>query len=262
MNRLLIVLAALILLSACASAPPSPNFRIEKGAKVGVFVDITTYLHHYHGSSVLFGGINKLYDLDPGLNGYVKDSLTKALERDGSYEVVDLNDLGFSRFELAFLITLSDDAWRVPPSHTKVYKKLKDELGLKAVVVVNERLVNAATLCYGLVCSPLYAMRQGLFTQGNMLVGDIYTSVAAYLTEIFVLDPPVNLSRVPNGIEVWKGRYTRMENVPKSPDIKNISAETWTYTIKVIKAYVDRLYTVTRKLLDGQPVENSKPFTF
>ena len=84
MNRAIVILAAIFGLSACATPPPEPHYRLSPGDRVGIMVDVgDTLIYTASNVPTGFSAARSTVDRYPGewgIRRYVTTRLTTRLD--------------------------------------------------------------------------------------------------------------------------------------------------------------------------------------
>ncbi len=253
MRRSIAILAAVVGLSACTTPPPVPNYRLAQGDRVGIMVDVgdTLFYTNSGAPSRKSSGSRtsvKRYSGDWGLGRYITERLSGELRKGRGFDVVDLYSHGISYYRLAGLIVARDGTWAVRPSRRQMYNRLVRELRLKAVVVVAEKRMYVTSNCTESGCANYYSDGHGLFRVNGVLANKYY-AVAAYQTDVFILNPPANpaLGRAFKELERRRVGRIRRFGLPRDP--KNISAVEWRPVTAHLRGYVNRLAVLVSSTL-------------
>ncbi len=245
MKRAIVILAVVFGLSACATPPPEVHHRLSPGDRVGIMVDVGDTL--IHTASGLPKGKNAAtqttitrYPGEWGIRRYVTTRLTTELRKTGGFEVVDLASHGIAYYRIAGLIGARDGRWTVRRNREQMYQHLIRKLRLKAVVVVSERRLHVTSYCTEYGCANYYSTGPGLVRVRGFL-SDQYFAVAAYQTDVFILDPPANLALGKAFKALERRRVGRIKNFVPPKDPSEISAAAWRPVTAHIRGYVSRL---------------------
>jgi hypothetical protein len=259
MKRALYTLAAAVImmtLNACGGAPEVSYYQIGPGDKVGVFVSVGDTLFH-SASGEPKGDLEgprstvKRYTAEWGIRRYIKSRLVADLQGRRGLKVVDLRRQGVTYNQLAGLIARRGGEWAVRPNRQGIYDRLMRELKLKAVILVTERRTYATSFCVKDGCVDYYLGGHGLISIGDAVFRK-YFSVAAYETDIFILDPMANLGLGGTFKRLDKKRVRRLRGFTEPRDLKKLTNKDWGRVLIPIKGYVDELVGVIGDTLRAQ----------
>ena len=85
-------MAAVLFILSCATPP---KYSYSPGTRVGIVNMLGNRASHYHYSSVRIDGFTKNYDVDWNLPEYVTDRITKILEKEGRYTIIEIEKADF-----------------------------------------------------------------------------------------------------------------------------------------------------------------------
>ena len=88
-------LSAVVVLLGCISCTTTPKYEYVPGTRVGIVNMLSTRATHYHYSSVRIDGFTKKYDVDWELPEYVTDRMTKILQNEGRYNIIEIEKADF-----------------------------------------------------------------------------------------------------------------------------------------------------------------------
>ena len=182
-----------LVLAGCATSPPIPSFEIQRGDRVGVLVDIGDGPVHTHIGTTAFNNFEKKYPYQWRLDTTVAEVLGHSLAKSG-LTVVDLEKEGVGYSDVTPLVVGDGEKWKVAPGKENTVQELANRKGLKAVAVIKEARVMTALECAGGPCSERYANASGLYTRSFLGVTR-YHAVAAFALNVYVLNPPADISR-------------------------------------------------------------------
>ncbi|MBW2412605.1 MAG: hypothetical protein JRF72_22630 [Deltaproteobacteria bacterium] len=83
-------LSALILLLGCISCTTTPKYEYSPGTRIGIVNLLGDRATHYHYSSARIDSFTKKYDVDWELPEYVTDRITKILQKEGRYTIIEM----------------------------------------------------------------------------------------------------------------------------------------------------------------------------
>ena len=91
MKRSIVVyLSTVILLLGCISCTTTPKYEYSHGTRIGIVNLLGDRATHYHYSSARIDGFTKKYDVDWELPEYVTDRITKILQKEGRYTIIEM----------------------------------------------------------------------------------------------------------------------------------------------------------------------------
>jgi hypothetical protein len=183
----------ILLLAGCATSPPIPSFETKRGDRVGLLVDIGDGPLHTHIGTTVFNNFEKKYPYQWRLDSTVAEVLRTTLSKSG-FTVVDLENEGIRYNDVTPLVIGDGEKWKVAPGKENTVRELAERKVLKAVVVVKEARVMTALECAGGPCSEHYANASGLYTR-SFLGLTRYKAVAGFALNVYVLNPPADISR-------------------------------------------------------------------
>lgn len=161
---------------------------IAPGARVGILITCDdTPTHTRHGA---FRGYTRTFSHDWQLRAEVKQALSTRLQAEGLV-TVDLRETGLPLPDCANLIELRHGHWHV--ADVGALKRLRDEFGLSALMVVRNARVRAFVRADEHGTSALPADGTGLFTLPGLFT-DRYFAVVAQQWHVYSLDPAADLA--------------------------------------------------------------------
>ena len=83
-------LSAVTLLLGCISCTTTPKYEYSHGTRIGIVNLLGDRATHYHYSSARIDGFTKKYDVDWELPEYVTDRITKILQKEGRYTIIEM----------------------------------------------------------------------------------------------------------------------------------------------------------------------------
>ena len=188
----LIAMTLVLLVSGCVSAPPLPRIAASRGDRIGVLVEAGDNLTHTHIGTTMMNNFEKEYRYDFHLH----QDITRIIEQtvgNAGFVDVDLRAEGFSYKDLVGLVQAKDGQWRITPGKEALARRLHQQLGLKALIVLKEDTVLVDLECAGGPCAERYAKHAGLYSR-SLLVFTQYRAVAAYRWNVYVLDPVADVA--------------------------------------------------------------------
>ena len=94
-RQIVYYLFAVILLLGCISCTTTPKYTYTPGTRVGIVNMLGHRATHYHYSSLRIDGFTKKYDVDWELPEYVTDRITKILQNEGRYTIIEIEKADF-----------------------------------------------------------------------------------------------------------------------------------------------------------------------
>jgi hypothetical protein len=235
-------LLVVLMLTGCAGGtrfPTVSNFTPSDISRVGLYVDVGGTPFHVHlGALGMVRDFKKTYPFSWNLDERITLRFTERLEAEG-FDVVDLQSAGFSYFELDNLIIAKDGMWVDHPDRSASLSKLRNDLGIQAVVIVKgERVVAKADISpTGTVIPRAWMSGSGLFSMQSMLFKNYY-AVGAFGVSVFMLQPPANLSASGPLVSQDIYRSIELENFPNPADIQNVTREEFQPVFSAIDQYI------------------------
>lgn len=221
MRLIVIGFLAAFFLSGCATSPEMPKIATNRGDRVGLLVDVGDNLSHMHVGTTVFSNFSKRYDYNFNLQSDVTRTIEKSL-RDAGLVAVDLRSAGLSHADLSGLIQITDEKWQIAAGKESVAQRLRNELGLKAVLVLKEARVLAALECFGGPCTERYMDASGMFTRSFMGATG-YSAIAAYRWNVFVLDPVADTARTDTFRKITGIPAIRLRDFNTPADLNNLT---------------------------------------
>lgn len=221
MLRVLWVSLVLMFLAGCASTPLE-KITASKGDRIGVIVEGGDGLLHSHLGSTVFSNFAKEY---PQTNGSLRDEALVRVNRaitDAGFVPVDLTTQAVTAKDFSDVVVKNSGAWSVAPDKESLIRKMRDDLRLRAVLVVRQDRVTAAIECGGGPCNYRDVDAPGLYSRSFFGMNSYY-AVAAYRWNFIVFDPLVDAAAEPPVSDrVWVP--SRLLKPYKAPaDIKNLT---------------------------------------
>lgn len=176
-----------LFIAGCATSPPLPQIETKLGDRIGVFVEVGDSPSHTHIGTTVFNNFTKKYPYKWNLNSDVTDTIKGTLTKAG-FTTVDLKAEGIRYSDVAEFIQPSGETWKLTTNKDETVRQLRDQLGLKAFLVLKESRVMTALECSGGPCSERYADASGLYTR-SFFGMTRYNAVAAFKWNVFVLGP-------------------------------------------------------------------------
>lgn len=174
--RIALVCAAALLFAGCSTTPPVPAGSLMPGDRVGVLVQATDHPLHVHVGFMVFGNFNKTYPYTWQVGRKVFDALDKTVRGSG-LETIDLAKQGIGAGEVAGLVQIQDKKWVVAPGKEAMFQHLRDDLKVKALVVLTPARVMALNQCTQFGCTEFYIDGPGITSRP---FATFLTAVAGY----------------------------------------------------------------------------------
>jgi hypothetical protein len=189
-----IILLSISLIAGCASAPPLPKIESSRGDRIGLLVEAGDSPSHTHIGTTVFNNFTKKYPYNLNLSANVTRTIEQSV-RSAGFTAVDLRKEGINYAEISGLIQPAGEKWQIASGNEETFRRLREQLRLKALIVVKEARVMTALECTGGPCSERYADSSGLYTRSFFGLTR-YNAVAAYQWNVFVLDPVADAAKV------------------------------------------------------------------
>lgn len=238
----LIILITIMFIGCGYTQPNIPKYKINPNDKIGYIIDIPNKVEHYHTGTTIFNNFEKTYKYNWDLD----NKFTTKLKKNLSINLIDLVPLGYSSKDISDLIVAKDKEWIV--AKTNNYNKLVNELGLKAVILVQDNIKNAFIY-------PLNFKVKGtglLSLHSFGLKG--YHSILAVKPEIYLLNPVAKIELNKNVLStiIYSPLMSSSQelsgfNVPI--DIENITEEEMEPVKRMNLIFLDRLVEKTIKYI-------------
>jgi hypothetical protein len=161
--------------------------------KIGYIINIKPYPTHTHIGTTKLTNFVKEYKYDWQIPSYTQKELVKNLKRLAYVTPINLNRYGIDANDVNGLLKNVNGLWVVKSGKADIYKKLANQLGLSAVVVINEAPKTAINDCGILGCKEHKAEGYGVLTKGFLNTTDFY-SATPFWVHIYKLKPkPISL---------------------------------------------------------------------
>lgn len=174
--RAALLCAASIFFSGCSTTPPVPAGSLTTGDRVGVLVQSSDHPLHVHVGFLVFGNFNKSYPYTWHVGGKVFDALDKTVRASG-LATVDLAKQGLAPADLQGVVQIQDKQWVVAPNKAALFQHLRDDLKLKALVVLTPSRVMAIQQCTQFGCTEFFIDGPGIASRP---FATFLTAVAGY----------------------------------------------------------------------------------
>jgi hypothetical protein len=185
MRIILLTWIVIIILLGCATSPPLPKIETTRGDRIGIVVNIGNSPSHMHLG--ILNNFTQQYSYNWNLNAEVSRTVEQTV-RNAGFTPVDLPAERISYSDVSRLILPVGDTWQLATGHEKMLRRLRDDLRLKAIIVLTKARVFLENRCYGTHCIDIYAEASGLYSD-SLLFWTLYKAVTAFEWNVFVLDP-------------------------------------------------------------------------
>ena len=193
MRLTVLISIAALFIAGCATSPPLPKIESTRGDRVGVLVEIGDNPSHTHIGTTVFNNFAKKYPYKWNLSSDVMRTVEQTVRNSG-FTAVDLRAEGIQYSDVSGLIQAAGENWQITSGKEDALRRLRDQLHLKALLVLKETRVMTALECAGGPCSERYADASGLYTRSFFGLTR-YNAVAAYQWNVFVLDPVADAAK-------------------------------------------------------------------
>jgi hypothetical protein len=252
MQKIIFLLVGLTLLTSCASLgiPKVAEFKVPPGSKIGILVEEDeAYPTHRHVGTTVFNNFSKSYENEKWvLKPSIEENLYKYLSKDDLYTVMNLEDEGVSYNDIGGLIVYKNGEWVVDSSKSSVFEKLKNQFDLDAVIVAKEQEVLAYLECTGGPCTSWTVDSSGLFTRSFLNIKN-YWAVAAFDTNIYILDTPTNAAVCESFRKFEDLRSSNIRHSFKPKNLKEITSEEWSQVKNQVDTYLNSMTEMIPELL-------------
>jgi len=184
-------------------------------------IDIGDDPFYAHAGTTVLNDFEKEYPYHWNLGSDVKTALDNALSNAG-FSVVDLQAQGISYAELENLVVSESATWKIGPAKEGIARRLTDQLGVKAVVVLKQARSVAAEECPGGNCTYRFMDGPGLYTRTFFGVTS-YWAVAAFKWNVFVLSPPADTAAAEPLASKLRMPRVRLRDFPSPANLQDIS---------------------------------------
>ena len=216
----LVSLAAL-LIAGCATSPPLPKIESTRGDRIGILVEAGNNPSHTHIGTTVFNNFAKKYPYNWNLGSAVTRTIEQTVRNSG-FTAVDLRAEGISYADVSGLIQGTGEKWQVTSGKEEIMRRLREQLRLKAVLVLKETRVMTALECAGGPCSERYADSSGLYTRSFFGLTR-YNAVAAYQWNVFVLDPVADAAKADPLRSMLRFPSTPLSGFKDPADFENLT---------------------------------------
>lgn len=219
-------IAALISITAlfiagCATSPPLPKIESSRGDRIGVLVEAGDNPSHAHIGTTVFNNFSKKYPYNWNLRSEVTRTIEQTVRNSG-FTAVDLRAEGINYADVSGLIQGTGEKWQITSGKEETMRRLREQLRLKAVLVLKETRVMTALECAGGPCSERYADNSGLYTRSFFGLTR-YNAVAAYQWNVFVLDPVADAAKADPLRSMLRIPSTPLSGFKDPADFENIT---------------------------------------
>lgn len=238
------IVAALVLVG-CATSPPIPPMSVTSGDRIGFLVTGTDSPTHTHVGTTIFNNFARTYEYDWNLREEVAAVLARTISEAG-FSPVDLEAAGVGYADVEGLVQVSEGTWVVPEGKEDALHRLRTELALKAVIVLNESRVLTAMECGAWGCSEHHADASGLFTR-SMFGMTRYSAVAAYRWNVFLLDPVADVAATDALQSMLRIPAAQLANFQHPAEFKNLTEDEFAPVREAILAFVQAVSSTALK---------------
>lgn len=235
---IIVIVAAFI--SGCAGAPPLPKIELSHGDRVGLFVKVGDSPSHTHVGTTVFNNFIKKYPYNWNLDADVTRAVEQAIA-DAGFTAVDLRKEGLNCAEVSGLINPVEGRWQITPGKEGMIRRLREQFGIKALLVVTEGSVTTALECAGGPCVARYANNSGLYTRSVFGLPPVYLAVAAYQWSVFVLDPVADVAMVDPLKTMLQYPSIRLFGFKAPVDFKNLTEGEFIPVREAILKFVEKV---------------------
>jgi len=172
-----ILFVALLLFTGCINQPKVPKYNIVPSDKVGYIIESSAEVSHGHMGTTIFTNFEKNCPVNWHLENVIDEQLHNNVKR----EFINLKDKGIALSDITDMIMAEDGKWVL--KNENIYKKLREELGLKAILVIQQRETYIET-----GRDPIVMSKSGIASH-NFLGLKRYYAVSAYSTKLYLLKP-------------------------------------------------------------------------
>jgi len=232
-----IILIATSFIAGCATAPPLPKIESSRGDRIGLLVEAGDSPSHMHIGTTIFNNFTKKYPYNWNLSADITRTIEQSV-RGAGFTVVDLRQEGINYAEISDLIQPSGEKWQIAFGKEEIIYRLREQLQLKALLVVKETRVMAALECMGGPCSERYADSSGLYTRSFLNLTS-YNAVAAYQWNVFVLDPVADAAKVDPLSSMLRIPAIFLSGFKDPADFKNLTETEFAPVRKAILRFVE-----------------------
>lgn len=171
--------------------------------------------------------------------------------KSSGFEAIDLNAAGIQYSDVAGLIKANSEQWQVTPGKEDTVRRLREQLKLKALVVIKEERVLAALECAGGPCAERYADTSGLYTRSFFGITR-YNAVAAFKWNVFVLDPITNTAGVDSMREILRIPATPLPGFKDPATFDKLTEAEFVPVRDAILRFTEVTTTEAMKTLNGK----------
>lgn len=238
-----------VVLAGCSTTPPVPAGSLVLGDRVGVLVQSSDHPAHSHLGIMVFGNFAKTYPYQWHVGPKVFDALDKTIRARG-LATVDLAKENVRLDEATGLVQIQDKKWVVTPGKEAAFHHLRDDLKLKAVVVLRPARVMAMSQCTQFGCTEFYIDGPGVFSRA---FGTNLSAVAGFRWSVVNLDDVVDLALAPP----LKGELSKptasMDRTDNADDVAGWGPQEWSQVEDTIAVFTsDVMDQALHQLKKGQ----------
>ncbi|NEW61133.1 hypothetical protein GSY74_07550 [Sulfurovum sp. bin170] len=190
MLRQFLLLIILFFITGCVqSSPTTSSTTIHRSAqKVGYLVNVRAYPTHTHIGTTALTNFTKNYPFGWKIPSYIERQLDEKLKTFAGVYPVNLRKKGINPNEINNLIKNVNGIWMVARGKSEAYKRVTKQLGLSAIVIVNESAKQAIRDCGMLGCKEFKASGYGVVTRSFLNSNKFYSATAFY-ANVYKLNP-------------------------------------------------------------------------
>lgn len=240
---------AAALLSGCASLgppPPLPAAGLGAGAKVGLLVEVDASATHTHVGTTVFNNFARDVTMPFDLAGEVRSRVGGGLTAAG-LQVVPIDAAAFPPGSLGALVQSRDGSWVVNPERAAVFKALREERGLSALIMVRGERTLVSRECSNMGCTDRTIGTSGLFTR-SFLGMTRFFAVPALNVEVLRLDSPADLTRH-EPLKTLLDTKVKGLSMSEPKEFKAITPDEFKPVADSIRSWVEQLGKTTAEAL-------------
>jgi len=230
-----LLFVVLVIFTGCIKQPEVPKYTINQVDKIGYIIEESGDVYHAHMGTTIFNNLEKDY----AYNWQLEKEIDSLMKENVKRELINLKEKGISFSDVDKLIVAEDGKWVI--KNKEAYTKLKNGLGLKAVLVIHQTGTYVQT-----GRDPILMKRSGLASH-NLFGLKRYFAVSAYDNDLYLLNP-VAIVRQPDVerasviYDTVMSSFQERSGFEKPKDIENITKDE---LVKVREKIVDLLDSLT-----------------
>ncbi|MFZ5843836.1 MAG: hypothetical protein ACOY3E_13170 [Pseudomonadota bacterium] len=235
-----VLIACLLLLSACTSLPERPAAGRNGVGRVGYWVQLNDSPMHSHASGGMAGDYNRPYPhISWALTDYVNKALASRFAATTRFQLFDLKAEGYRLEDLRGLVTLQENQFTVADGKRALLARLRQQHALDFVVLIHPFAAGATSFCTPMgYCTSLNGIGTGLFTKSEMF-GYAYKAVLGAQFDIYSLEPAATLSAY--SPTTTPNLMFPINSFAKPASWKNITEQEWAPVKREVLAAADDL---------------------